>query len=72
MSNVDIAPVPSSDIRQVPDTQELLLFPNSNISIVLEVLEKVAADDLVEAVKSVPLFFMRLSDSADTFWPTRD
>jgi hypothetical protein len=44
-----------SDFRQVPDTQELLLFPGTNISMVLEVLERVEADDLVEATKSVHL-----------------
>jgi hypothetical protein len=42
-----------SNFRQVPDTQELLLFPNSNVSMILEVLEQVAQEDLTEAAKLV-------------------
>ncbi|KAF5324942.1 hypothetical protein D9611_004351 [Ephemerocybe angulata] len=30
-----------SDLRQVPDTQEVFLYPNTNASIVVEILEKV-------------------------------
>ncbi|KAJ7940861.1 hypothetical protein B0H13DRAFT_1940346 [Mycena leptocephala] len=38
--------VDASDLRQVPDTQEVLLYPDSNVSIIVEVLQRVdAADD---------------------------
>ncbi|KAH9854039.1 Mog1p/PsbP-like protein [Lenzites betulinus] len=40
----------ASDFRQVPDTQEVYLSPDSDISIIVEVLESVAASDLREAV----------------------
>lgn len=39
----------SSELRQVPDTQEVLLSPDSDLSVILEVLERVtdgrAGDD---------------------------
>lgn len=38
-----------SDFRQVPDTQEVFVSPTSSISIIVEVLESVAATDLREA-----------------------
>ncbi|KAJ6546465.1 hypothetical protein DFH09DRAFT_1262897 [Mycena vulgaris] len=39
--------VDASDLRQVPDTQEVLLYPDSSVSIIVEILERVdvAADD---------------------------
>ncbi|KAH8833567.1 hypothetical protein DL96DRAFT_1577555 [Flagelloscypha sp. PMI_526] len=40
-----------SDLRQVPDTQEAFLYPESSVSIVVEVLEKVAADNLESAAR---------------------
>lgn len=44
-----------SDLRQIPDTQEVFLFPDSDVSIIFEILEIVqegaAAHDLQEAVK---------------------
>lgn len=46
-----------SDLRQVPDTQEVFLFPDSDSSIIFEILEIVreeqAANDLREAVRCV-------------------
>ncbi|KAI0670595.1 Mog1p/PsbP-like protein [Trametes maxima] len=41
--------IDASDFRQVPDTQEVFLFPDSSISIIVEVLESVSATDLREA-----------------------
>ncbi|KAJ8078569.1 hypothetical protein AAF712_001430 [Marasmius tenuissimus] len=41
----------ASDIRQVPDTQEVFLFPNSSVSIIVEILERVQPSDYEEAVK---------------------
>ncbi|KIY65041.1 Mog1p/PsbP-like protein [Cylindrobasidium torrendii FP15055 ss-10] len=49
-----IAPVnliDASEIRQVPDTQEVLLYPDSDASIIVEVLERVQPSDYREAVK---------------------
>ncbi|EIW60576.1 Mog1p/PsbP-like protein [Trametes versicolor FP-101664 SS1] len=39
----------ASNFRQVPDTQEVYLSPDSGISIIVEVLESVSATDLREA-----------------------
>jgi len=41
----------ASDLRQIPDTQEVFLSPNSGVSIIFEVLERVPATDPLEAVK---------------------
>ncbi|KAL0577248.1 hypothetical protein V5O48_004736 [Marasmius crinis-equi] len=41
----------ASDIRQVPDTQEVFLFPNSGVSIIVEILERVKPTHYEEAVK---------------------
>ncbi|PIL23805.1 hypothetical protein GSI_13556 [Ganoderma sinense ZZ0214-1] len=41
--------IDASDLRQVPDTQEVFLFPNSGISIIIEVLKSVSASDIREA-----------------------
>ncbi|KAF5365680.1 hypothetical protein D9758_003149 [Tetrapyrgos nigripes] len=43
--------IDASDLRQVPDTQEVFLFPDSSISIVIEVLQKVEPTDFADAVK---------------------
>jgi len=43
--------IDASDIRQIPDTQELFLFSESDISIILEVLERVEVEDPTEAIK---------------------
>ena len=42
-----------SDIRQVPDTQEVLLYPDSSVSIVVEILERVQPEDDEGAAKYV-------------------
>lgn len=41
-----------SDLRQVPDTQEVFLDPDSEISLIFEILERVEPSDAVDAVKS--------------------
>ncbi|KAH9901178.1 Mog1p/PsbP-like protein [Cubamyces lactineus] len=41
--------IDASDFRQVPDTQEVYLSPATGISIIVEVLESVSAQDLREA-----------------------
>lgn len=40
-----------SDLRQVPDTQEVFLSKDTDISYIIEVLERVEAGSGVEAVK---------------------
>jgi len=40
---------PPSDLRQVPDTQEVYLDPQSNVSLILEVLVRVEPNDLNDA-----------------------
>ncbi|CAE6408126.1 Ran guanine nucleotide release factor OS=Bos taurus GN=RANGRF PE=2 SV=1 [Rhizoctonia solani AG-1 IB] len=39
------------DIRQVPDTQEVFLGTDSDVSIVFEILERVAPEDSIEVAK---------------------
>lgn len=51
---------PFRDIRQVPDTQEVFLSPNSGISIIIEVLKSVSAADLREAAGYVCLSLLSL------------
>ncbi len=55
-----------SDLRQVPDTQEVFLSPEDDTSIILEILEVVtegrAGGDLWEAIKSVVHFESGCSD----------
>lgn len=41
-----------SDIRQIPDTQEVLLYPDSGVSIIVEILEKVDPTNFRDAIKS--------------------
>ncbi|KAJ3883768.1 hypothetical protein F5051DRAFT_317077 [Lentinula edodes] len=41
----------ASEIRQVPDTQEVLLFPDSSISIIVEILQRVEPNDNQDAIK---------------------
>ncbi|KAG8722926.1 hypothetical protein FRC08_000026 [Ceratobasidium sp. 394] len=43
--------IDASDLRQVPDTQEVLLSPESEVSIVVEILECVEPDDPHEVAK---------------------
>lgn len=44
-------PILPSDLRQIPDTQEVLLYPDSDVSIVLEILERVQPTDYTDAAK---------------------
>jgi hypothetical protein len=39
-------------LRQVPDNQEVFLYPDSDISVVAEILKSVEPSDLSEAIKS--------------------
>ncbi len=39
------------NIRQVPDTQEVLLAPDSDISYIVEILERVDKETGIDAVK---------------------
>ena len=39
------------DVRQVPDTQEVFMYPNSSVSIILEILQKVEPSQLDEAIR---------------------
>ncbi|THH14707.1 hypothetical protein EW146_g5653 [Bondarzewia mesenterica] len=43
--------VDASLFRQIPDNQEIFLYPNSSISIVVEILQRAEPNDLCEAVK---------------------
>ena len=40
---------PPSDLRQIPDTQEVYLDPQSNVSLILEILVRVEPNDLKDA-----------------------
>ncbi|GAA5875253.1 hypothetical protein JCM16303_000556 [Sporobolomyces ruberrimus] len=54
-SSLPSAFLDASDLRQVPDTQEVFLSPNSDLSLIIEVLELVkdegAGDSLEAAIK---------------------
>ncbi|KZT65435.1 Mog1p/PsbP-like protein [Daedalea quercina L-15889] len=43
--------VDASDLRQVPDTQEVFLYPDSDISIIFEILQCVDATEAVDIAK---------------------
>lgn len=43
--------IDASDIRQVPDTQEVFLYPDSSISIIVEILQRVDPPDFHDAAK---------------------
>jgi len=43
--------VDASDLRVVPDTQEVFLYPESSVSIIIEVLERVGHSDYTDAIK---------------------
>ena len=40
-----------SDVREVPDNQEVFTYRNSNVSVIVEVLEKVDYTDPRDAVR---------------------
>lgn len=54
--------IDASDLRQVPNTQEVFLSKDTDISYIIEVLERVEAGDGVEAVK---FHFDALADDND-------
>ncbi|KAL1741886.1 hypothetical protein HDZ31DRAFT_44464 [Schizophyllum fasciatum] len=41
----------ASDLRQIPDTQEVFLYPDSSASIIVEILERVEAEHYDAAVR---------------------
>jgi len=43
--------IDASDLRQVPDTQEVLLYPDSEVSIVVEILQSVKPTDSDDIAK---------------------
>lgn len=43
----------ASDLRQVPDTQEVFLDPESDMSVIVEILQRVDAEDAKDAVMLV-------------------
>ncbi|KAF9533377.1 hypothetical protein CPB83DRAFT_873476 [Crepidotus variabilis] len=43
--------VDASDLRQVPDTQEVFMYPQSGESIIIEILQKVELSDPEDAIK---------------------
>ncbi|KAF8352361.1 Mog1p/PsbP-like protein, partial [Amanita rubescens] len=43
--------VDASDFRQVPDTQEVFMYPDSEISIIVEILQSVEPAGGIEAVR---------------------
>lgn len=51
VATLPVGLIDASDLRQVPDTQEVLLYPDSQISIVLEVLESVDATEFTDIAK---------------------
>jgi hypothetical protein len=64
-----------SDVREVPDNQEVFSYPTSDISIIVEVLERVDPTDPYDAIRSkYPVFTKgssRLpthSDSISMLW----
>ncbi|KAJ7632410.1 hypothetical protein FB45DRAFT_912372 [Roridomyces roridus] len=43
--------IDASDLRQVPDTQEVFLYPDSSASIIVEILQRVDATDDEPAIR---------------------
>ncbi|KII88962.1 hypothetical protein PLICRDRAFT_109092 [Plicaturopsis crispa FD-325 SS-3] len=43
--------IDASEIRQVPDTQEVFLYPDSSISIIAEILQRVEPTNFTDAAK---------------------
>lgn len=40
-----------SDLRQVPDNQEVFMYPGSGVSIIVEILQMVGAPQLEDAIR---------------------
>jgi hypothetical protein len=55
-----------STLRQIPDTQEVLLSPNSDITFIVEILESVEPKDMTEAIKFVRLLMILSHQSTYT------
>lgn len=51
---VDLPPglIDASDLRQVPDTQEVFLSPHSDVSYIFDITESVAPRELKQATES--------------------
>lgn len=43
--------IDASDLRQVPDTQEVFLYSDSDVSIIVEILQRVDPNDDYDAIK---------------------
>ncbi|KAF8201513.1 hypothetical protein BJ912DRAFT_503958 [Pholiota molesta] len=43
--------IDASDIRQVPNTQEVFMYPDSNVSIILEILQRVEPSHYNDAIR---------------------
>ncbi|KAJ7063097.1 hypothetical protein C8F01DRAFT_1131514 [Mycena amicta] len=43
--------IDASDLRQVPDNQEVFLYPQSSVSIIVEILQRVEADEHDSAIR---------------------
>ena len=52
------------DFRQIPDTQEVFLYPESSVSIIVEILQRVAPNENSDAAQSVT--FLALSTATNS------
>ncbi|KAF8892607.1 hypothetical protein BD779DRAFT_1670285 [Infundibulicybe gibba] len=43
--------IDASDLRQVPDTQEVFMYPDSGVSIIVEILERVEPSHFNDAIR---------------------
>ncbi|KAF8874630.1 hypothetical protein CPB84DRAFT_1797299 [Gymnopilus junonius] len=43
--------IDASDLRQVPDTQEVFVYPNSSVSIIFEILQRVQVSQSDDAIR---------------------
>jgi hypothetical protein len=63
-----------SNIRQIPDTQEVFLYPESNVSIIVEILERVAPTTFAESIRLTcflhlqPMLIHFLTDFTSCHW----
>jgi hypothetical protein len=51
---LELSDLSYSDVRQVPDNQEVFLYPDSDASIIVEILQKVEPASLDDAIKYNP------------------
>ncbi|EPQ58446.1 Mog1p/PsbP-like protein [Gloeophyllum trabeum ATCC 11539] len=54
--------IDASDLREVPDTQEVFLYPDSSVSIIVDVLQRVEAENFADAAR---LHFASLAHDND-------